>query len=161
MIAKNTGLTLPSFVMLICCLLFGNIVAAEVTVSPKLMANAESGNPDSQYRLGMELCCKNKDTKRAVAWLCRASKQNHVDAPYQLGSIYTGAITRNGKTDKSFDSGYSDLSFAYMWYTVAMAKGHEKATQGRSKLERRMTREQIMQGKRWATGWRKLSCPSV
>jgi len=161
MITKNTRLTLSPFILLVCCLIFGNTLAAEVMVSPELMAEAESGNAESQYRLGMELCCKDKDTKRAVAWLCRASKQNHLDAPYQLAGIYTGAITKNGKTDKSFDSGYSDLSFAYMWYTVAMAKGHEGAPQLRKNLERRMTREQVMQGKRWATGWQKLRCPPV
>ena len=125
------------------------------------MRAAEKSHVEAQYNLGVELCCSGRDTKKAVAWLCRATKQNHFDAPYQMANIYTGSVREDGKMVKSFDSGYYDLSFSYMWYTVAMAQGHDAAARGRSKLEGRMTREQIMQGKRWATGWKKMSCPPL
>lgn len=158
---KKTKLSQLLFILISLSLFSGNSIAAEVMVSPELLDAAESGDVESQYLLGLELCCSEKDTKRAVAWLCRASRQNHFDAPYQLGNIYTGKTSKKGKTVNTFASGYSDLSFAYMWFTVAMAQGHTVAERGRAKLERNMTQEQIMQGKRWATGWRKLRCPPI
>ncbi|MFC1665934.1 tetratricopeptide repeat protein [Pseudomonadota bacterium] len=159
---RKTKLSMPWLMIIVSfCLFSGNSIADKVKVSPKLLAAAESGDVESQYNLGLQLCCSGKDTKKAVAWLCRATKQNHFDAPYQIGNIYSGSVRENGKMVKSFDSGYSDLSFAYMWYTVAMAQGHDAAARGRTNLEKRMSQKQIMQGKRWATGWKKMRCPPV
>ncbi len=73
-----------------------------------------------------------QDYTEAARWYRMAAEQGRDSAQYQLGHMYR------------YGSGVpQDLVLAHMWYNLAAARGNERAEERRTKLERRMTPDQI------------------
>ena len=91
----------------------------------KLIAAAESGEPQAQYRLALLLASGPvavRDDRKAADWMHRAAESGHADAQFALGKMYERGrgVARNPMTAK-------------MWYERAAAAGH---TEARAMLER-------------------------
>ena len=85
-----------------------------------------------------------KDRAEAVKWFRKAAEQNHAFAQYNLGVCYS-----------SGQGVAKDFVEAYKWWLLAAAQGAEPARNDMSTLERRMTPEQIADGKKLASDWLK------
>lgn len=85
----------------------------------KLVAAAEAGRPQAQYRLAQMLAIGPagvRDESKAVEWMRRAAEQGHTGAQFGLGKMY--------------DKGRGvarDPASARSWYERAAAGGHEEA----------------------------------
>lgn len=87
----------------------------------RLVAAAEGGRADAQYRLAQFLALgphATRDESRGAHWMQRAADQGHAEAQFALGKMYEKGrgVERNPAT-------------ARMWYERAAAGGHEAARQ--------------------------------
>ncbi len=101
---------------------------------------AEQGDDLWQFCLG-KLYATGKgiseDTEQAAKWYRKAAEQGNALAQRDLGILYA-----NGEGVPK------DFVQAYMWLNLAATKGTEKAAEGRSKVEQKMTLDQIAQAQR-------------
>ena len=91
----------------------------------QLVAAAEAGEPQAQYRLALALVAGPvaiRDEQKAARWMQRAAESNHADAQFALGKMYE----RGRGVPK-------DIAAAKHWYQRAAAAGH---VQAQSALER-------------------------
>ncbi len=73
---------------------------ADAVKRSTLQPKAEAGEAEAQYQLGMSYCCETGlavqqsasvyDNQKATEWLCKAARQNHGPAQYELALIYSG-----------------------------------------------------------------------
>lgn len=114
---------------------------------------AVQNHANSQYAVGYGYCegqGVKKDYKEAVKWLQKAAVQNVADAQWSLAaSLELGLGTVKDETE------------AYKWYLLAGAQGHESARQSMSRLEKRLTREQIAEGQRLARNFMEMKAPEL
>ena len=96
---------------------------------------AAQGDSSAQYNLGLMYANGEgvlKDDVEAVRWCRQAVAQGYVPAQYNLGVMYA-----NG------EDVLKDSVLAHMWFNIAGANGDEDAREGRDRLERDMTRDEI------------------
>ena len=109
----------------------------------EIRAQAEKGDAQSQSELGNTFYLGSlgveKDAVEAAKWFCKAAKQNHADAQYNLGVCY----------DKG-QGVVKDYVEAYKWSLLSAEQGIELAREPNPALEARMTREQIAEGQKLA-----------
>lgn len=74
-----------------------------------------------------------------VRWMIRVAEKGNSNAQANLGLIY--------------DKGKNDLVSAYMWYSIAAARGNEEARTRLQYVNARMTGAEVAQAQRLATGW--------
>ena len=82
------------------------------------------------------------DDAAAVEWYRTAAEQSHVDAQYNLGSMYF-----NG------EGVATDYVKAYVWSAIAAASGKEEARQNRDIAAREMTSSQIADADETVRAW--------
>mgnify|MGYP000023524932 CR=1 FL=1 len=85
----------------------------------EIAVEAEKGNPDAQYQLGLALLLGEglpKDTPLAFRWVSRAAQHNQVRAQSLLGSLY---LHGEGVQASPIDAAY--------WYKKAAKSGDEDA----------------------------------
>jgi len=78
----------------------------------------------------------------------------------QLGRLLGGAEAGDAMDQYSLGRLYADgngvredVVVAYMWYNLAAAQGNEGARDGKERIVRRMTREQITEAQRLSREW--------
>lgn len=142
-------------------------------------AAARRGYAPAQRTLGM-VYLKGENYVEAARWLRAAADQGDLDASNQLILLYTtGAMyesgfgglnyqdgvawmTRTAQKGNSnamanlgliYERGRNDLVTAYMWYSVASARGNMEARDRLQQITRKMTGPQIAQAQGLATAW--------
>ena len=114
---------------------------------------AEQGDVDAQYNLGVCYCLGkgvSKDEVEGVKWYRKAAEQNYTPAQYKLGLCYFKS--------KGMAKDYVE---AYKWMLLAAGRGDENAKRGVSKLEARMTLEQVAEGQKRAQDFKPSEVPST
>jgi len=103
--------------------------AERATLHQQLLAAAQAGEPQAQYRLALALAAGPaaiRDEQKAAHWMQRAAESNHAEAQFALGKMY-----ERGRGVPQ------DLVIAKHWYERAAAAGHAPA---RAALERSAAR---------------------
>ncbi|MCX6900407.1 MAG: tetratricopeptide repeat-containing serine protease family protein [Verrucomicrobia bacterium] len=112
---------------------------------------AEQGLTTAQDTLGICYSCGLgvvKDEVEAARWWRKAAEQGNAWSQYSLGDCYvngTGVV--------------KDYVEAYKWWLLVAAQGHEAS--GITKLEDRMTREQIAEGQKLARNFKPRKAPAA
>ncbi len=147
-----------------------------------LAADAESGDPRAQFRLGMAYykgAGVERDPALALKWIQKAAEQGYSQAQYTLGAMHhagRGALQSFPLALKWFEQAaqqnhseaqYSlgamyrngqgvpiDKSRAYIWFNLAAAQGHERAGEARDNLLPALTPEQVLTAQKAAQDWR-------
>ena len=101
---------------------------------------AEQGYAAAQFNLG-NMYANGKgipeDDKEAVKWYRKAAEQGDAAAQYNLGLMYSAG---RGVLE--------DVVMAYAWYNIAGANGNSIARENKSKLAKRMTKEQMAESQK-------------
>lgn len=107
--------------------------------------NAEKGNSDAQYKLGLLYLNGNgalQDFTEAAKWLKLAAEQGYALAQYELGLIYR--------------TGYglaTDQVQSYIWLNLAAAAGIQKAVAVRDEVMRSLSTKQLAQAQKISREW--------
>lgn len=107
--------------------------------------NAEKGNSDAQYKLGLLYLTGNgalQDFTEAAKWLKLAAEQGYALAQYELGLIYR--------------TGYglaTDQVQSYMWLNLAAAAGIQQAVMVRDEVMRSLSSKQLAQAQKNSREW--------
>lgn len=114
--------------------------AVKASVRDGLDEPAAQGDAEAQYRLGKSWCCMGPgfDTQTATQWLCRAARQGHAEALFELGRIYDGEISRTpapGQKIMRMINAKSSPPHALAFFGLAADAGHEDAAARRKILE--------------------------
>lgn len=128
------------------------VVASSSTLAIKslpraeLEKNAEAGDAQAQYELGLANCCMGVgfSTQVATEWLCKAADQGHPDAMYELGRIYLGEVSRTPSLVQKLRRlaiAKESQAHAYIWLSQAKQNGHEKAVKKLRELEEKISLE--------------------
>ncbi len=127
----------------------------------QLQTKAEAGDRLAQYQLAKSYCCgfgMRTSTRKSLYWQCRAAIQGYAPSQYEMGNILSNFFDDNDRTTAFGDTDYVS---AYMWYTVASINGHALALEVRDKLAQKMSRDDVIRGKRWATQWKNIHCENL
>ena len=100
---------------------------------------AEHGNDGAQFNVGVLYFAG----VAVPEWFRRAADQGHVGAQVYLGLSYATGLGVP-----------QDNIYAYMWLTVAAARGDQDATSNRTRVARQMTPEQIAKAQDLAREWK-------
>ncbi|MDC0998333.1 tetratricopeptide repeat protein [Alphaproteobacteria bacterium] len=98
--------------------------------------SAEQGDASAQYALGWMYSNGKgvtQDYAEAVKWYRKAAQQGYARAQSNLGVMY-----RDGKGVTQ------DKITAHMWYNIAAANGNKRAVEGRDKVAKTLTVEQLV-----------------
>ncbi|WP_245728030.1 tetratricopeptide repeat protein [Nitrosovibrio tenuis] len=107
--------------------------------------NAENGEADAQYKLGLLYLTGNgalQDFAEAAKWLKRAAEQGYALAQYELGLIYR--------------TGYGlaiDHVQSYVWLNLAAAAGIQQAVAARDEVMRSLSSKQLAQAQKTSREW--------
>jgi TPR repeat protein len=103
---------------------------------------ADQGNADAQVNLGV-FYNSTQDYADAMKWWRKAADQGNAEAQNFVSDMYF-----DGKGVKQ------DYVQAYMWINLAAAKGNPDYGEARDAIAKKMTPEQIVEGKRLAAAWK-------
>lgn len=117
--------------------------AVKASAREGLSEPAAQGDAEAQYRLGKSWCCMGPgfDTQTATEWLCRAAKQGHPEALFELGRIYDGEISRTpapGQKIMRLIRAKASPPHALAFFGLAANAGHEDAPARLKDLEQVM-----------------------
>ena len=101
---------------------------------------AEQGYAAAQFELGVMYANGEgvpEDDKEAVKWYRKAAEQGDAKAQSNLGLMYSAG---RGVLE--------DVVMAYAWYNIAGANGNSIARENKSKLAKRMTKEQMAESQK-------------
>ena len=138
-------------------------IAVKSAPRDELRPLAEAGDAQAKYELGKSYCCMGVgfSTQTATEWLCKAARQGHVDAQWELSRIYLGDVSRTPapgqKLMKQFRAKKSQ-THAYVWLNLAGASGHEKAAEKLVKLSDKMEQDKLAEAKAMAADWQNVNC---
>ena len=146
-----------------------------------LRKNAEQGDADAQYSLGVRYYYGYgvpEDNVEAAKWYRKAAEQGYADAEYSLGVMYAngqGVAEDDAEAVKWYrkaaEQGYAKAQYklgimydfgdgvaeddvvAYMWWNLAAAQGHEGCKKGKDILSKKMTREKIAEAQKLSREW--------
>jgi len=108
----------------------------------RLTASAEKGDRFDQFSLGLRYGIGNgvaEDDVEAVKWFRKSAEQNFSAAQSALGACYKNGF---GVT--------KDYVEACKWLNLAAAQGNETARKHRDALEKKMSPDQIAEGRKRA-----------
>jgi uncharacterized protein len=108
-----------------------------------LRKSAEQGDADAQYNLGNKYLGGEgvpKNYAEAVEWYTKAAEQSYAKVQDQLGYVYAGEPR--------------DHVQAYMWLSLAAAKGDEYAKNLLNSIEPHMTPDEIAEAQKRAAAWK-------
>jgi len=124
-------------------------VQAQTPETDALRANAEAGDAEDQYALGVMYdygLGVPEDYGEALRWYRLAADQGHAEAQVNLGRMYA-----NGRGVPQ------DYVQAHMWYNLAASRTtgetRDSAVRGRGQVARLMTPTQITEAQRLAREW--------
>lgn len=109
------------------------------TVRDNNMQAARAGNAEAQYLVGKSFCCTPRNNvdafynnSKATEFLCLAARQNHAQAAFELGKIYSGdridgiRLLRRAVTAIQGDD-FTNNQVAYYWFKQAQLNGLDEA----------------------------------
>jgi hypothetical protein len=113
------------------------------SIDQELHRKAGAGDPDSQYRIGIEYTNGEgvtQDYSRGVDWFRKAASQGHVDAQYMVGMAL---LTGRGVGE--------DIPEAIIWLRKAATAGHGRAQfqLGDAYVNGRGVEKAVSWGARW------------
>lgn len=162
---KNILLTLASTVLLSSCV---NVItnAAKSTykvhVRNSLLAEAEAGDAEAQFKVGNAYCCGYGavyDNKEATKWMCKAARQGYVPAQKKIGWIYRSDQGFAAPTDKiRYASLENNDALAYAWYSIAAKSGDKKANKAREKVAQHLSQAQADRAYEYIQSYPNIAC---
>ena len=108
---------------------------------------AEQGNAEAQLYLGCSYATGRgvpQHSAEHLKWIRKAAQQGLADAQVQLGLMY-----------EIGQEVPKDFAAAYMWMNLAATGGNKEFGELRDLLEKRMTREQLIEGQKLTGEWLK------
>ncbi|MCX7192420.1 MAG: trypsin-like peptidase domain-containing protein [Proteobacteria bacterium] len=108
---------------------------------------AAQGNALAQFRLGFNYMKGDglpKDAVKAMVWLQKSAAQGESNAQANLGILYELGLGVN-----------KDMILAYAWSNLAAGQGIRAARVNRDNYESQLTPEQLTEGQRLASNWKK------
>lgn len=124
----------------------GAHITHDTSVRNNNMQAALDGDPEAQYRVGKSYCCAPRNeadafynNRKAIEFLCRAARQHHALAAFELGKIYAGdtieglRLLRRAATQLRGDD-FSNTSLAYYWFKQSQLNGYTEASQAMDAL---------------------------
>lgn len=142
-----------------------NSTAVAVKSAPRseLRPHAESGDADAQFALGKSYCCMGPgfDTQTATEWYCKAARQDHADAMYELGRVYLGDVSRTpapGQKLLRAVTAKRDNAVARLWLTRAAASGHAQASEALRHLDESMSEDDRRRAEQLSAQWPHVPC---
>lgn len=112
----------------------------------KYMPAALEGNSEAQYKVGKSYCCAPKNdvdafynNHKATEFLCKAARQYHARAAFELGKIYSDdtidgvRLLRRAVTAVRGDN-LEKRPIAYYWFNQARLHGYEGAKEAMESL---------------------------
>jgi len=106
----------------------GYVAGPLLRVADDLVASAEDGDVEAQYRLGNMFV--QTDMLEAINWWEAAAAQGHAGALFNLGVSYFKGETGEADLDKAED-----------YWTQAAEKGHEQAKRLLARIEEERAKE--------------------
>lgn len=184
LIVANGGEAVAQYELGMKYLIGHGVAKNKVKAREWLQKAAEQGLTDAQNMLaGMYLTGDGipEDKLKALEWYQRAASQNHIAAQASIAAMYYegSGVPKNsaksaawylraasqGDAESQYITGLNyrlgegvikDFVRAYAWLNLAASQGHEKAISSRNKMEKYdLTREQIADGQRLASNWKK------
>jgi hypothetical protein len=117
-----------------------------------VVADAASGKPLAQYKLGESYCCQGGgpmdmvsvyDNHKATLWYCRAARQGYAPAQLRLARIYSGrpfhGLRIALRASALIGTNESNPAVALMWARVAANSGINEAVELRNELTEQAT----------------------
>lgn len=147
----------PRWILSAGLIFLGGCAAQEsLDMREPLKGPARAGDPEAQFQLGKAYCCGDgpgKNSAIAVSWLCKAAKQEHAGAQYELGRYH--AL----RTDAYYSTSQPQARiYAYMWYSLAAVGEWPLAAAERDALARDMSRGELEEAQAHIREWRSLGC---
>jgi uncharacterized protein len=128
-------------------LLIGEAWAAQPADFAEMKRMAEAGNATAQLVLGQIYKHGDlgvpKNSAEAVKWYRLAADLGNPKAQYNLGLMY-----ENGE---GVPSNYIE---AYRWFNLAAAQDLDNARNGKARVARKMTKDQIAEAQRLSATWK-------
>ena len=136
-----------------------------------LQADARSGDPVAQYRLGDTYCCHGGgpmdevsiyDNHKATYWYCQAARQGYGPAQLRLARVYSGhpihGLHIALRASALVGTAETDLGVALMWASVAADHGVYDALALRDELMEQATGKERAKGSMLMKNWRTAPC---
>jgi TPR repeat protein len=124
----------------------GARMSSDSAVRDQHTAAALAGDAEAQYKVGKSYCCAPRndtdafyDNRKATDFLCRAARQHHAGAAYELGKIHSGdtvqglRLVRRAATLVVGDS-VDEKAVAHYWFDRAADWGQADARSAADKL---------------------------
>ena len=122
-----------------------------------LEANAVQGDPEAQYRFGLFYMAHEQ--RDAEPWICQAANRGHPKAQVQLAHWYN---ERRFQEDLwPFIRISPDDRSAFVWYSLAAAKGEAVAGVFRDRIEDRLAAVQLSEAKSRLDTWSPSPCSAL
>jgi TPR repeat protein len=149
---KTLSITLPICVLLVSGCVGVTMESARISAATASrndnMEAALSGDPEAQFQVGKSYCCAPRNdvdgfynNHKATEFLCKAARQNHAEAAFELGRIYSGdtidglRLLRRAATAVRGDD-LSNETVAYYWFNQAVRNGSQEAAERLQDLEK-------------------------
>jgi TPR repeat protein len=136
-----------------------------------LHAEATSGDPVAQYKLGDTYCCHGGgpmdkvsiyDNATATEWYCKAARQNYVPAQMRLARIYSGhpihGLHIALRASALVGTPETDPGVALMWASVAAGHGDGDAIALRDEISGQATGKDRAKAATLLKSWRTAPC---
>lgn len=124
----------------------GARMTGDAAVRNQHMPAALTGDAEAQYKVGKSYCCSPRhdadafyDNRKATDFLCRAARQSHAAAAYELGKIHSGntvqglRLIRRAATLVAGET-MDEKTLAYYWYDRAADWGLAEARSAADQL---------------------------
>ncbi|MBX3607632.1 MAG: hypothetical protein KF788_20295 [Piscinibacter sp.] len=124
----------------------GARMSSDAAVRDQHMAAAVAGDAEAQFKVGKSYCCAPRndgdafyDNRKATDFLCRAARQRHAGAAFELGKIHSGDTVRGVRLIRRaatlvVGDAVDEKVIAYYWFDRAAAWGEPEARRSADKL---------------------------
>ena len=136
-----------------------------------LHADAASGDPAAQYKLGDTYCCHGGgpmdsasiyDNDKATHWYCQAAHQRYGPAQFRLARLYSGHPIRGVhialRASAMIGTFPTDPGLALMWASVAADNGVQDAIALRDEITAHATGQQRARAAALKEHWQTAPC---
>jgi hypothetical protein len=136
-----------------------------------LQADAASGDPVAQHKLGETYCCHGGgpmdevsvyDNHKATYWYCRSARQGYGPAQLRLAQVYSGhpihGLHVALRASALVGTVETDLGVALMWASIAASHGVDDAIALRDEITGQATGKERARAAALMKNWRTAPC---
>jgi len=136
-----------------------------------LHAEAVSGDPVVQYKLGDTYCCRGGgpmdhltvyDNHKATDWYCKSAHQGYVPAQVRLARVYSGhplhGLHLALRASALVGTPETDLPIALMWASLAAGHSDEDGIALRDEITAKATDKELAKSATLLNSWRTTPC---